>query len=357
MISACNAATERGKGSVRGADDSANQLTTVSGNGHTASFTYDGLGRCVRRIVTGTTLLFTYDDWNPILEWDGLGNWKAWTIYGAKADEVLARYDATYGPLIYKEDNQGDVTFLLDGGNRVIEKYSYDVFGRPTVTSWNYASGSWKVPSDRSSFGNRFMFTGREWIPELNIYDYRHRFYNPDNGRFLQTDPTGFDAGDMNLFRYCGDDPVDRSDPTGLIWESEGFELVHDYSQIPNVYITRAFNPRATGVTLQRFWIDAHINQRNGKYVLEFDDIQIRSHSYIRTYQPAIIGGTPGYYFPMTRIWGTGRHEARQQGIDRGLYKPLKEDVKRAMSTVEVIIQGRMLRLHGMRRTNTGEIS
>jgi hypothetical protein len=29
-------------------------------------------------------------------------------------------------------------------------------------------------------------------------------------------DPTGFDAGDMNLFRYCGDDPVDRSDPTGL---------------------------------------------------------------------------------------------------------------------------------------------
>ena len=25
-----------------------------------------------------------------------------------------------------------------------------------------------------------------------------------------------FDAGDMNLFRYCGDDPVDRSDPMGL---------------------------------------------------------------------------------------------------------------------------------------------
>jgi hypothetical protein len=40
--------------------------------------------------------------------------------------------------------------------------------------------------------------------------------YNPDLGRFLQTDPTGFDAGDMNLFRYCGDEPVDRSDPTGL---------------------------------------------------------------------------------------------------------------------------------------------
>jgi RHS repeat-associated protein len=60
------------------------------------------------------------------------------------------------------------------------------------------------------------MYTAREWIADLQLYDYRHRFYNPDTGRFLQTDPTGFDAGDMNLFRYCGDDPMDRSDPMGL---------------------------------------------------------------------------------------------------------------------------------------------
>src|SRR4051812_43833485 len=42
--------------------------------------TYDGLGRCVRRTAGGVTTLFTYDDWNPITEWDGAGNWKAWTI-------------------------------------------------------------------------------------------------------------------------------------------------------------------------------------------------------------------------------------------------------------------------------------
>src|SRR2546421_11449175 len=66
-----------------------------------------------------------------------------------------------------------------------------------------------------------------QWIPELGIYDYRHRMYHPGLGRFLQMDPTGFDAGDMNLFRYCADDPVDRSDPTGLvdtnaaIWQRE----------------------------------------------------------------------------------------------------------------------------------------
>ncbi len=178
--------------------------------------TYDGLGRCVRRTVGGNTLLFTYDGWNPILEWDGAGNWKGWTIYGARTDEVVARYDATYGPLLYKQDNQGSVTFVMDGGNRIIEKYTYDVYGRPTVTSWDYNSGTWKAPSDRSSFGNRFMFTGREWLADVQLYDYRYRLYDPDTGRFLQKDPLGFGGGDANLFRYCGGDPVNRRDPFGL---------------------------------------------------------------------------------------------------------------------------------------------
>lgn len=60
------------------------------------------------------------------------------------------------------------------------------------------------------------MFTGREYFPELGLYDYRNRFYDPILGRFLQADPQGFDDGDMNLFRYVGDDPVDKTDPLGL---------------------------------------------------------------------------------------------------------------------------------------------
>jgi len=34
---------------------------------------------------------------------------------------------------------------------------------------------------------------------------------------FLQSDPIGFDGGDANLFRYCGGDPVNRSDPSGML--------------------------------------------------------------------------------------------------------------------------------------------
>ena len=60
------------------------------------------------------------------------------------------------------------------------------------------------------------MFTGREYFPELGLYDYRNRFYYPALGRFLQSDPIGFDADGVNIFRYCSGDPVNGSDPLGL---------------------------------------------------------------------------------------------------------------------------------------------
>jgi RHS repeat-associated protein len=131
--------------------------------------------------------------------------------YGPGMDEILWRYQAGTGYLRYHSDMHGNVTALLDYGGTVIEKYTYDAFGRPTVTN-----GDGTGTRGSSNYGNRFMFTGREYFPELGLYDYRHRFYDPWLGRFLQVDPTGFDAGDMNLFRYCGDDPIDRTDPTGL---------------------------------------------------------------------------------------------------------------------------------------------
>lgn len=222
--------------------------------------TYDGLGRCVRRTGGGTTTLFTYDGWTPILEWDQWGNRRVWNVYGVGPDDILVRWDATHGTLFYKQDRRGSVTFLLDGGNRVIEKYTYDAYGRPEVTSWDYGTGTWKAPSDRSSFGNRFAFTGREWIAELSVYDYRHRLYDPDSGRFLQGDPIGFAAGDANLFRYCGGDPINRTDPLGLAGkdnppknknrdpkEIPGHPVIRINGEIP-VIQTRRARRRGSGV-------------------------------------------------------------------------------------------------------------
>ena len=73
-----------------------------------------------------------------------------------------------------------------------------------------------------SAWGNRFLFTGREWLGELGLYDFRNRLYHPELGRFMQPDPIQFAAGDYNLYRYCHNDPVNRVDPSGLTATMQG---------------------------------------------------------------------------------------------------------------------------------------
>ena len=191
--------------------DSANRLRSVNSGENYGEFTYDGLGRCLKRTVDWETILIVYDGWKPTVEWDQWNGLKAWNIHGPGPDEILYRHDAYLDvDLRYHLDRMGNVAFLLDSDGNGIERYTYDAFGHPTVTDWNGEN-----PRPYSWYGNRFMFTGREYFPEFGLYDYRNRFYHPILGRFLQSDPIGFAGGDANLFRYCGGDPVNWTDPYG----------------------------------------------------------------------------------------------------------------------------------------------
>ena len=121
----------------------------------------------------------------------------------------------TAGVVFYLHDGLGSTVALTDATGAKVESYTYDVFGTVTVRD---AGGS---VIGATAYANRFAFTGREWIQEIGIYDYRNRVYSAELGRFLQTDPIRFEAGDMNLYRYVGNNSALKIDSLGL--ETEDF--------------------------------------------------------------------------------------------------------------------------------------
>jgi RHS repeat-associated protein len=57
-------------------------------------------------------------------------------------------------------------------------------------------------------------FQGREYDAETGLYYFRHRYYDPELGRFTQTDPMGYDDS-MNLYQAFNQSPQNFGDPMG----------------------------------------------------------------------------------------------------------------------------------------------
>jgi RHS repeat-associated protein len=189
--------------------DSKNRLLSATDGTTTATFAYDFRNRQVSRTINGATTYFVWEDWNLIEERDGAGNLVQKYYHGAATDELLARIDPG-GVIYYHQDGLGSTVALTDDGGNLVESCQYDVFGKATIHD---GSGSMITAT---AYGNRFLFTGREWIKEVGLYDYRNRVYSQELGRFLQIDPIRFEAGDVNLYRYVANNPINLWDPFGL---------------------------------------------------------------------------------------------------------------------------------------------
>ena len=91
---------------------------------------------------------------------------------------------------------------IVNTSGTVLDHVVYDSFG--DVTS-----------ETNPSNGDRFKFAGMEYDSATGQYYDRARYYDPATGRFDEQDPSGYSAGDMDLYRYVGNGPTDGVDQTG----------------------------------------------------------------------------------------------------------------------------------------------
>ena len=189
-----------------------NRLTSLDNNALNRHiiYKYDVLNRRIAQSVNGVVTSYVFDNWNQIEERPSDGRQPRCYLFGGATNEVMVSFGVGYQNYFYFQDGRGNTSHLTDNANVLIERYTYDLNGSASIFDGNNNS------IGISSVDNRFLFAGAILLPETGLYDMRNRIYFPGWGRFLQTDPIGFKGDASNLYRYCGNDFVDRSDPTGL---------------------------------------------------------------------------------------------------------------------------------------------
>ena len=188
----------------------------------------------MRRTTNGIASYFAYDGEREILECDGGGGLLSYALYGIGVDEVIVRLNHGSWQLPF-QDYLGSTSAIAIASGEIKEQYRYDAFGTPEFRSGPVAGdprGTLQYTGTLNN--NRVLFTGRQWMARYGFYEYRARAYNPELGRFTSEDPKGFKAGDTNLFRYCGNDPNDKTDPMGLqqIAVEQSYTGVAEYQKL-----------------------------------------------------------------------------------------------------------------------------
>lgn len=166
-------------------------------------FAYDSNGRLIKQ---GDNMEFFYDQTGVV----GLK-------YGA----------TTY---LYRKDAQNNVIALINESGVIVARYLYDAWGNVSVVDNNGT-----LISDVNHIGNLNPFRYRSYYydTDTELYYLNTRYYDPELGRFITIDGIEYlnpeTINGLNLYAYCGNNPVSNVDPNGndfWSWFLGGLSLV-----------------------------------------------------------------------------------------------------------------------------------
>jgi len=180
----------------------------------------------------------------------------------------------------YYQDEQGSTAYITGNNGNVENCYLYDSFGN--------------VMESRESIANRILYTGQQYDQETGQYYLRARYYNPVIGRFTQEDTYRGDG--LNLYAYCGNNPVMYYDPSG-----------HNQDEYKVAETTKPEQQKTAGEDGSGFKGDSY-SYKNGTY----DKADYHSGQTTGRKNPAPKDGQ----FALDNSVSIGENTARRIGLD-----------------------------------------
>lgn len=184
--------------------DSRDRLTSVTTEGDTVHYRYNGDGFMTERSDRDGTIRFYYDGNQIIAEAtivNGQPELKANYIRGQKLEAI----EYSDGSKAYVQTNgHGDITELRDAAGNLLNQYQYDIWGN--------------ILSKVEQVYNPFRYSGEYYDDATGLQYLRARWYDPSIGRFISEDTYEgelLNPLSLNLYTYVQNNPLMYVDPTG----------------------------------------------------------------------------------------------------------------------------------------------
>ena len=196
------------------------RLTSLRAGGKTVGYRYDSEGKRTGKTVGTGQTEYIYAGGQLVSILGTNPDYRIDLIYDESGVQSCIYTAGTAAPVTYYliKNAQGDVMQLRDEADTIVANYAYDAFGR--LLSVTDIDG--KAISDQTSFAHRnpLRYRGYLYDSETGFYYLGSRYYDPKIRRFINADNNLSSASicGYNLFAYCGNNPVNRTDATGEAW-------------------------------------------------------------------------------------------------------------------------------------------